>query len=72
LQWSAAVWWVSVIPVGRRKTEKTLSAQIQRSGSTLMCNRKQLNTLYKKFRRFKSLLGAQARIEEVTQMPAGP
>jgi hypothetical protein len=60
LRWSAAVWWVSVILVGRRMTEKTLREQIQTSGSTLM------------FSRFKSLLGVQARIEEVTQTPARP
>jgi hypothetical protein len=33
--------------VGRRMTEKTLREQIQRSGSTLMCNKQQLNTLFR-------------------------
>jgi hypothetical protein len=47
LQWSAAVQWVSVIPVGRRTTEKTLREQIQRSGSSLMCNKQQLSTLFR-------------------------
>jgi hypothetical protein len=34
-------WW------GGRRLKKTLKEQIQRSGSILMCNKQQLNTLFR-------------------------